>query len=102
MIKIVIAAYKKYDFWNRTVLIFSSDNGGSTKAGASNWPLRGDKGTLYEGGIRSVGFVHSPLFPVGQMGTTSNSLMHVTDWFPTIMHFAGCPNRKEIIEKTIK
>jgi len=89
----VVKSYKEFGFWNDTVLVFSSDNGGSTKAGASNWPLRGDKGTLYEGGIRSVGFVHSPLLPVNRMGAITKNLMHVTDWFPTMMHLAGCKNK---------
>ena len=86
----VVKSYKQFDFWENTVLIFSSDNGGNVKAGASNWPLRGQKGSMYDGGIRSIGFVHSPLLPVKRMGTTSYHLMHVTDWFPTIMHLAGC------------
>lgn len=86
----VVKSYKQFEFWENTVLIFSSDNGGNVKAGASNWPLRGQKGSLYDGGIRSIGFVHSPLLPVNRMGSTSYHMMHVTDWFPTIMHLAGC------------
>ena len=45
----VMKSYKEFDFWKDTVLIFSSDNGGNVKAGASNWPLRGQKGSHYEG-----------------------------------------------------
>ena len=89
----VVRSYKKFGFWENTVLIFSSDNGGNMKAGASNWPLRGAKGTLFEGGIRSIGFVHSPLLPLSRMGTISKNLMHVTDWFPTILHLAGCKSK---------
>lgn len=43
-----------------TIIIFSVDNGGVPYAGALNYPLRGAKGTLYEGGVRSPGFIHAP------------------------------------------
>eukprot|EP01083_Nonionella_stella_P222335 793542_1 len=40
---------------NNTVVIFSSDNGGpvhSAGCGGSNYPLRGEKGSVWEGGTR--------------------------------------------------
>lgn len=71
------------------MIFLITDNGGSVKAGASNWPLRGHKGQLWEGGIRAVGFVHSMLFDNRTTGTVSTELMHVTDWFPTLVKLAG-------------
>ena len=59
----VVDIYKKYDFWKDTVLVFSSDNGGKTSNGASNYPLRGNKNDFTEGGIKTIGFVHSSLLP---------------------------------------
>ena len=42
---------------------------------------------MYEGGTRVPGFIHSPLLP--RSGYVSQALVHVTDWFPTILRIAG-------------
>lgn len=41
--------------------IHGLSSAGDIHFGASNWPLRGWKGSFWEGGIRGAAFVHSPL-----------------------------------------
>jgi arylsulfatase A-like enzyme len=72
---------------DNTLILFLSDNGGTESGGGSNDPLRGGKGSFYEGGIRSASFIHWP----GEIkaGTSTAALLHVTDWFPTLLGLAG-------------
>jgi arylsulfatase A-like enzyme len=49
----VLAAIEKSGEEENTLVFFISDNGGPQQAnGSDNTPLRGDKGSVYEGGVR--------------------------------------------------
>ncbi len=79
----------------RTVVFFTSDNGGlSVQEGpntpaTSNAPLRAGKGYLYEGGIRVPLIVRWP----GKIrpGRTEQAPISSVDLFPTILAMAGVP-----------
>ncbi|MFO1438530.1 MAG: sulfatase [Verrucomicrobiaceae bacterium] len=80
-----------------TIVIFFSDNGGlSTKndpGPTSNEPLRAGKGWLYEGGIRVPLIVRAP--GLTKAGTTSDTPVWSTDFYPTLLSLAGLAARPE-------
>ena len=71
--------------WERTLLIWTTDNGSPIQVAGSNHPLRGGKSTNFEGGVRVPAFVYSPLLPTSAMGTSVDALFHVTDLHATML-----------------
>ena len=71
---------------DNTVIIFQSDNGPATAGSA--FPLRGKKSTYAEGGLRVPAFIVGPNIPADTTLHRTN-FMHLTDWGPTILDFAG-------------
>ncbi|KAG0415852.1 hypothetical protein HPB47_006974, partial [Ixodes persulcatus] len=59
----------------------------STSLWGYNFPLRGAKGTLWEGGTRGSAFIWSPL--LNQNRRVSDQMLHITDWLPTLYSAAG-------------
>jgi arylsulfatase A-like enzyme len=70
----------------RTLIIFTSDNGGFARA-TDNAPLRANKGTNYEGGIRVPVIIKWP--GRTQPGTISREPVISTDFYPTILAATG-------------
>ena len=58
-------------------------------SGTTTRPLRGGKGSHWEGGLRVPAFVASPLLPPIAHATHARMLMHVSDLHPTILAMAG-------------
>ena len=81
------------DMLKDTIIIFTTDNGGQTRQGSSNWPLRGGKNTVFEGGVHGSAYVWGAELP----SYDNKQLIHVTDWLPTIVEgIAGLKlNRKK-------
>lgn len=83
----------------RTLIVFTSDNGGieslknayvgtvpHSPLNSENDPLRGQKATVYEGGIRVCAFANWPGILEPSKVTAP---MHAVDWFPTIASLVG-------------
>jgi len=68
-----------------TVIVFTSDNGGERYS--YHFPFRGEKGFLWEGGIRVPALVVAPgRLPAGRV---VNQLAMSMDWLPTLLPLAG-------------
>lgn len=87
----VVEALAKAKMLENSIIVFSTDNGGPAAGfnlnAASNWPLRGVKNTLWEGGVRGAGLIWSPL--IKQPMRVSNQMIHISDWFPTLLAIAN-------------
>ena len=59
-VKNVTQALKAAGKYHNTAIVFMSDNGGAERG--SNWPLRGGKNSVWEGGTRTVAFLHQVIF----------------------------------------
>lgn len=85
----VVEQLENMNMIDNTYIIYMSDNGGCYQAGGINLPFRGLKGHLFEGGVRTPSFISSPLLPSESLGQIYQNKFHITDWFPTILEYAG-------------
>lgn len=74
---------------DNTFLVVASDNGGCPSDGSNNFPLRGGKFDVFEGGVHVPAFIYSPLLPDSVKGSRLSNLFHVTDWLPTFLKIAA-------------
>ena len=86
-----VCALEEAGMADNTLLVLAGDNGGWKQFPGSNFPFRGAKGSLLEGGIHVPAFMYGPpsLIPEELRGTTYGGLLHVTDWLPTFMGLAS-------------
>ncbi|MGM0377917.1 MAG: sulfatase [Bacteroidota bacterium] len=99
----IIDALERTGQRENTLILFTSDNGGQHswhsqtqyrgkyadkphKVLGNNYPLRGWKGDLYEGGIRVPAFVNWP----GRLEPgVIDFPVHISDWLPTLCELIG-------------
>lgn len=86
----LLAAIDEMKLTDNTLVIFKSDNGAF---GSDLRPLRGDKGHLYEGGVRVPWMVRWP--GVVKPGTICDTPVITMDVFPTVLAAAGVAIGKE-------
>jgi arylsulfatase A len=84
----VRAKLDELELADRTMIIFTSDNGGRITT-TSNAPLRAGKASAYDGGVRVPLIVYWP--GVTKAGSVSEALVITMDLFPTIVEMAGVP-----------
>ncbi|MGI8782832.1 MAG: sulfatase-like hydrolase/transferase [Acidobacteriota bacterium] len=91
----ILATIEKQGLARNTLVVFSSDHGATFETGNqgtsayhdSNRPFRGQKRTLWEGGIRVPAIVRWPgMVPAGKVST---DIVHMIDVLPTLLAAAG-------------
>ncbi|MDE0739123.1 MAG: sulfatase [Planctomycetota bacterium] len=97
----VIDALDELGLTKDTIIVFTSDNGGSCMPGlpakrpTSNYPLRASKGWNYEGGIRIPTFITWP----GNIPAMKTAEPVITmDLYPTLLELTGC---KQLPQQTV-
>jgi arylsulfatase A len=81
----VLDTLRELQLDRNTLVIFTSDNGGTRRA--VNMPLRGNKGSTWEGGIRVPTIAWWP----GKIpaGTSTDEITGMLDVLPTVVKLAG-------------
>ena len=85
---VLMAELKQLGLAENTLVILTSDNGSRARdEGGSNGPLRGTKGTTWEGGMRVPCIAHWPA--TIPPGSVSGELVTALDFHPTLAALAG-------------
>ncbi|MFQ3579252.1 MAG: sulfatase-like hydrolase/transferase [Bacteroidales bacterium] len=110
----ILNAVKAAGIENNTIVVFASDNGGITKQldainksyeygrnlpVTDNTPLRGQKGTPYEGGVRIPLIIKYP--NKIKKGILSNQIVSTTDFYPTFLELTGITPKVQFDGKSI-
>ena len=98
----VMAALERLGLAENTLVIFTSDNGGLEREvggwpGTSNRPLRNEKGSLYEGGIRVPLIVRWP--GMTKTAAVTETVAISVDFYPTLLEAAKTkPGKSQLLD----
>jgi len=97
----IVTALQDLSLWDNTIIMLTNDNGGTSAQYADatgnalnynyglNWPLRGVKGSYYQGAVKTVMGISGGALPDIERGYINTELHHVSDIAPTILAAAG-------------
>lgn len=80
---------------DNTIIVFASDNGGNMynevdgTSATSNYPLRGGKANLYEGGVRGPAILVQPGIIAAE--SESAQVIQSSDFYPTLLDMLAIP-----------
>ena len=81
----IVASLKRSGLWEDSVVLFSTDNGGSVPS-TSNLPLKGSKESVYEGGVRGVALLSGGMVSVShRQSNQSVSTPYVYSLYPYVI-----------------
>ena len=94
----VTAALHSTGLWRNTLFVWATDNGSPVNGGGagSNYPLRGSKGSDFEGGARVPAFLSGGMVAaLGTAGKTLDGIVAIADLFTTFSALAGVDGTAE-------
>ncbi|MEM1296518.1 MAG: sulfatase [Verrucomicrobiota bacterium] len=86
----IVSSLRDLSLEEKTLFVFTSDNGGLAKS-TNHEPLRANKGSHYEGGIRVPLIIAGA--GVNNRGDSSDLPVTSSDLYPTILDLVGVPPR---------
>ncbi|MCL7763976.1 sulfatase-like hydrolase/transferase [Polaribacter sp. Z014] len=99
MIGKIVKALKKKGILDNTIIVFSSDNGGSNQSYANNLPINSYKYCLMDGGIKVPMFIHWP------EGIAKNkkvdALITHRDLYASLSELTGIAPKKKLDGKSL-
>ena len=104
----LITQLKLHNLYDNTLVIYTSDNGGMVNFNTEgeepvwpasygqNYPFRGSKTTLFEGGTRVTSFITGGLIPKISRGSEYSNLSHAVDLHSLILKVSESQSNRDI------